>query len=341
MANFHFHLDWSCQFGPSGVDLDSANGPAIWLDDTARAACDYSTPRSGHKVRKRVFWWCEELTELRVLCERAKKNWYRLRRRRHPLSEDAAQDYRLARNSFRYAIKKAKATAWGELIASIEEDPWGLPYKLILKRLRRSSPGLTEVLDEVVLRRLLDSLFPPGNPLAPVAWRADIWNDDLAVTPNEVLTAIRSRRKVNTAPGPNGLGVAIWKRVSPTMLVKMAACYSACLRRGCFPTDWKVATLVLIPKEGYAYALAAGDPDGQLPKVRPICLLNDVAKIFEYIIVPRVQAWMADSPRANLSPNQFGFRQGLSTCDAIRLVREDTREARATRQESTCYQPEH
>lgn len=42
--------------------------------------------------------------------------------------------------------------------------------------------------------------------------------------------------------------------------------------------------MVLIPKEGYIYAPAIGDIE-QLPKVRPICLLNDVAKLFEYIIV--------------------------------------------------------
>lgn len=162
--SFHSHLDWTCEFGPSEADLDSANGPATWLDDTMRAACEYFTPRSGHKLRRRVFWWNEDLTDLRASCERAKKHWHRLRKRRYLLSEDAGQSYWLARNSLRFAIKRAKSVAWRELIASIDHDPWGLPYKLVLKRLRRSLPGLTEVLDDAVLRRLLDSLFPPGNP---------------------------------------------------------------------------------------------------------------------------------------------------------------------------------
>lgn len=145
------------------------------------------------------------------------------------------------------------------------------------------------------------------------------------MTPNEVITAIRSRRKINSAPGPDGLGIAIWKRISPFMVERMASCFTSCLRRGCFPSDWKIASLVLIPKEGYVPV--AGDLDGQLPKVRPICLLNYVAKLFEYVIVQRMQAWMGVTPRANLTPRQFGFRQGLSTCDAIRLVKEEITEA--------------
>lgn len=196
VTSFHSHLDWSCGFGPLEADLETANGPAEWLDTVMREACDFSAPRSGHRaLRRKVFWWNEEVAELRVTCERSKRRWRKLRLRRHHLVEEAERSYRIARNSLRYAIKKAKAAAWGELIASIDQDPWGLPYKLVLKRLRRSSPGLTEVFDEVVLKRLLDSLFPPGNPLVPIIWRDDIWNDEMAVTPNEVITAIKSRKR--------------------------------------------------------------------------------------------------------------------------------------------------
>lgn len=57
-----------------------------------------------------------------------------------------------------------------ELIASIDEDPWGHPHRLVLNRLRRSSPGLTESLDIVTLNTVLDSLFPVGETHDPSAF---------------------------------------------------------------------------------------------------------------------------------------------------------------------------
>lgn len=48
------------------------------------------------------------------------------------------------------------------MIAAIDRDPWGLPYKIVMGKLRRSNPTLSETLDKVNFDRLLNSLFP-GN----------------------------------------------------------------------------------------------------------------------------------------------------------------------------------
>lgn len=55
----------------------------------------------------------------------------------------ALRQYRAARKALRFEIKRAKATAWSELIASVEDDPWGLPYRLVTGRLRGASPPMT------------------------------------------------------------------------------------------------------------------------------------------------------------------------------------------------------
>ena len=53
---------------------------------------------------------------------------------------------------------------------------------------------------------------------------------------------------------------------------------------------------------------------------RPICLLDDAGKLLERIIAACiVQHLSRDGP--NLSRGQYGFREGLSTVDAIRQVR--------------------
>lgn len=90
-----------------------------------------------------------------------------------------------------------------ELLASIEDDPWGLPYRLVTKKLARGN-NLTETLKPEVLMGVLDDLFPECEIAPPldleVAWRAE-WN----VTPGEVIEAIGEKRSLNTAPGWDGM----------------------------------------------------------------------------------------------------------------------------------------
>jgi len=70
---------------------------------------------------------------------------------------------------------------------------------------------------------------------------------------------------------------------------------------------------VLIPK-----GKAANASEGM--KARPICLVDDVAKIFERIIVHRLWEFMEGTPSSGLSDRQYGFRQGRSTVDALDSV---------------------
>lgn len=76
----------------------------------------------------------------------------------------------------------------------MDEDPWGLPYKLVLNRLRRSRPSLTETLELETLDRLFDSLFPEGPVHDPIEewWNSEVPLIDCKVTVNEVSLAIRS-----------------------------------------------------------------------------------------------------------------------------------------------------
>lgn len=62
----------------------------------------------------------------------------------------------------------------------------------------------------------------------------------------------------------------------------------------------------------------------ELPKARPICLLNEIAKAFERIIANRIFDWLLENPDSDFSPNQFEFRKGLSTCDALSKFKEIT-----------------
>lgn len=132
----------------------------------------------------------------------------------------------------------------------VEEDPWGFPYRAIVKKLTTSS-NLTETLDRTTLDNLLDSLFPTGQELPMINWERDMgfrWRNEWLVTPEEVKFAIREKKKSNTAPGPDGISATVIKRMPILMVEKLANCFSTCLRLGYFHDQWKIAKLVLIPK---------------------------------------------------------------------------------------------
>ncbi|KMQ88705.1 reverse transcriptase [Lasius niger] len=105
----------------------------------------------------------------------------------------------------------------------------------------------------------------------------------------------------------------LWKRVPDCMLANVTACFNLCLNEGVFPTEWKKAGLVLILKEA--------TPDEELPKVRPICLLDEVGKTLERVIACRMEEYMKENHRFGLSENQFDFRKQRSTCDALNKMK--------------------
>lgn len=126
----------------------------------------------------------------------------------------------------------------------------------------------------------------------------------------EVLTAVWKKRYSNTAPGLDGVRSVVWRKAPRAMMLKLAECFTVCLKEDVFPKAWKRAGLVLIPKAGR-------DISVRPVKARPICLLSVTGKMFERVIVERILNWMVDHPAARLSDNQFGFRQGRSTYDAL------------------------
>lgn len=60
---------------------------------------------------------------------------------------------------------------------------------------------------------------------------------------------------------------------------------------------------------------------GEEIKYRPICLLNEVAKVFKRIITFRINKYMVENQHAHLSDHQYGFRAGRSTINALLAVK--------------------
>nr|XP_012218038.1 PREDICTED: uncharacterized protein LOC105669575 [Linepithema humile] len=169
-------------------------------------------------------------------------------------------------------------------------------------------------------QNIVNALFPDDteehvsiNPLSDF-----VWLEDFEVSSAELSRAFRKFRGNRRAPGPDGVLGGIIAGGAGHFMEVWRACFTACLKEGVFPTAWKTAKLVLIRKKD-------GNPED--PGIyRPICLLDESSKLYERIIVSRLCDHL--SATGFLSDNQYGFREGRSTIDAIlelkRLVCEGT-----------------
>lgn len=302
----------------------NAEERANWIASALRDCCDAGAPRASQNAqRSQVYWWNEEVADLRretIVCRRKLKRHLRRRRRGVDYERVTSRlqlNLRRSKQKLRTVIMKAKGRAWQELIDTIEEDPWGLPYRLVLRRLRKSAPALTETIEHCEAVDLVMSLFPDnvggGIRNTTGSQGRDTNREVPEVGWHEVVRVFRKRPAGNSAPGPDGIPMKVLRKLPDVLLEKIRVMYECCLKEGIFPSCWKKAKLVLIPK-GVQTA-------NQVPKARPICLLNNIGKCFERILLEHLKDTMRSNGFAKLAKYQFGFREGKSTVDALELVR--------------------
>ncbi|KMQ94776.1 reverse transcriptase [Lasius niger] len=322
---FEAALVWGSR-NPDAGDMFGLSQSIRDLDKLMEETCDAAAPRIGpRKPRRSAYWWSESVAVLRTACLHARRAWQRAKRRRRlpETTNRLGETYKTARKDLRLEINRLKAKAWQELIESIDKNPWGLPYKLVLGKLRPAAPGLSELLERDVLSNLLDSLFPRNNlPDRLGDWSNFIWSYNWEVSLEEVRNALKKgSSSLSKAPGPDGFRLILWKRAPKEIIGWITSIYNICLKTGEFPAAWKRANLVLIPKAGNTNAgLQASDT----PKARPICLLDELGKTFERVLAERIHLWQTTNQESDVSKSQYGFRKNKSTCDALSLFRQLT-----------------
>lgn len=194
-----------------------------------------------------------------------------------------------------------------------------------MNKLRPASPGLTEILENEVLEKLIYKLFPRETKRTKTGTvKVGIWKEEWNISTTELCNVIARKRR-NTAPGPDGITMRMWRKIPGKMIKKLTEMINNMLKMGKFPKKWKLAKLVLISK--------VKNDTADIPKARPICLIDDIGKCFEKIIVDRIEYWMEYMVErglafASVGNNQFGFRKNRSTIDALNRVKEIAEEAK-------------
>lgn len=265
-------------------------------------ACDATMtrkrPRNDHPP---MYWWNNDIANSRQEVIRARRG--ATRGRKKPNYSDLKESYKVARLKLVKAIKSSKAQCWQELVKEAEHDPWGRPYKVVMKRVKPQP--LASPTCPVLLEKIVTNLFPRQ----PELQIGDFGTDEPIppITLEELKTAC-SRLRNKKAPGPDGIPNIALKRainIAPEMFLHM---YNRCVQEGHFPTKWKLQRLVLL--------LKGKKPPDEPSAYRPLCMLDSAGKILERIMYTRIEVIV----EKQLPDRQYGFRRGRSTIDAINLV---------------------
>ncbi|UYV85105.1 hypothetical protein LAZ67_X004585 [Cordylochernes scorpioides] len=127
-------------------------------------------------------------------------------------------------------------------------------------------------------------------------------------TPNEVKEVIKNLGN-HKAPGHDNITPQMTKNLPIKWIVFLAGIFNAALHLCYFPKTWKHAIIITIPKKS---------PVKSPEDLRPISLLSTIGKVYERIVLRRLQTYM-DSINF-IIPQQFGFRKGHSSTHQLITV---------------------
>jgi hypothetical protein len=233
--------------------------------------------------------------------------------------------WKTALRQYKYLIRKAKRTHWTNFVTrECKENVWGGHYRIV-KMPNGAASSLADVRDVngvcalnsiQAAKNILKALLPDDNPAEDterqrhIRRRAEFitkTHPSHPITEPEVAAALR-RVRTKVSPGLDCISGPIIKKAWPTAGPVITIVMDEALRKGMFPDCWKPGKLVILTKPG--------DKSKTDPKAyRPITLLPAMGKLFEKILVARLEAHLAAN--APLSTRQFGFRPRIGTDDAI------------------------
>jgi hypothetical protein len=108
--------------------------------------------------------------------------------------------------------------------------------------------------------------------------------------------------KPRKASGPHGIQNVILQQLPPAVFKFIAKTFNRSLEVNYFPAQWKLAKIIMLPKPGK-------DPTSPL-NYRPISLLNSLGKLFEKIILKRLNFQLRELKV--IRNDQHGFTRGHS-----------------------------
>lgn len=288
----------------------------------------------GGKKAKTNIWWNDDIKDQRNKTNKMRRKLQRYRKKENwDMEEIMKYLYKKSKRVLQRMIRKEKDKKWRELCESINKDPWGKPYKTVLRQVKPDSPPANISLE--MAEKVLQELFPQeerrritseGGNMRTVRgerrqrtllnyFETREQNEEIPEITEEEIVKAAKNLKPNKAPGLDGIIPEIIKKIAEARPDRLRALFNGIIERGKIPKDWKKARTILLRKPGK-------DPT-EPSAYRPICVIDAIAKLMEYILRDRLEKELG----GGFDENQFGFVKGKSTVHAMYKVVEDIRAA--------------
>lgn len=156
---------------------------------------------------------------------------------------------------------------------------------------------------EFGVRQFLESPCQMSPPIA------EFLKNDITKTINNL--------NLHKAPGYDLITSKILKELPEIGLDYITVLFNSILRYGHFPSQWKIAQIILIPKPG--------KPANEVTSYRPISLLPITSKLFEKMLLSKILPIL--EANKTIPNHQFGFRQQHGTTEQVHRVYNIIRDA--------------
>jgi ribonuclease HI len=313
------HLDWH-RFGdrvleamsdlPNLTNMEEKYALFVNIIRSAALAAQNNTPRSGFRFPLApAVWWDEECSSKKKLVLDAFREF---RNCGNAVNYEA---YTNIQRDFQKLCRRKKTESWRLYCSTLNfqtrlSDVWRMAKRF---RNPRSSSGGTSSCG-LWLNSFVDKITPPFAPS-----KFEVQHQDAERFPWLAQTIDMSELEAalelcnNTCPGEDGIKFILLKRMpfeAKTMLLQI---FNAILTCGEVPLAWHRTKVIPILKPGKDANCA--------DSYRPISLLSCNRKLFEKIILTRLEYWAEKYEM--LSKSQYGFRKGHGTRDCLAVLSTD------------------
>jgi len=218
--------------------------------------------RPGPAAKRPVYWWSDEIAELRRSSLALRRRYQAcLRRAGHPGIQEARFSYSAAKRDLRIEILATMSKAWADLCSMVDKDPWGRLYRLVVKKFGTRDPAADSRGREAQIADSLFSAAPATDwsmaPSSVVCNLFRMFDPETGILEfqrsvpeftSDELRLASSRLSPGKAPGPSEVPNEILRALVITQSQTVLNSLNDCLGGLTFPPRWKRARLVLIRK---------------------------------------------------------------------------------------------
>ena len=100
-------------------------------------ACNESMPRKIKWNKRRfVYWWSKEIADIRRQCLQSRRKVTRARKKRgnREITQIDVQ-FKQTKKKLQKTISRNKSLKWTDLTEEVNNDPWGLGYRIVTRKL--------------------------------------------------------------------------------------------------------------------------------------------------------------------------------------------------------------